>query len=210
MIDQNVGVSPLATYEIKKIDTDNFLGRLGQSETYEKRMIKGDRTLGSDNYRFRRDEVGKGRKGRNTMIRFVALSCLLILVLGVGALGCAGLSFQRIDLKDLPETPFEATVYRSGTKGLAVILDEPNDGVVATVTNEKFRAKKDGLKVPQGYLRDFIWTPYAYLLQDKEGEKLGYLLISRELEWVVQYNRGREVLDFWIEDRYDVGGGAGE
>jgi hypothetical protein len=138
-----------------------------------------------------------------------SFSCFLILVFSVGALGCAGLSFQRIDLKDLPETPFEATVYRSGTKGLAVILDEPNDGVVGTVTNEKFRAKKDGLKVPQGYLKDFIWTPDAYLLQDKEDEKvLGYLLISPELEWVVQYNRGHEVLDFWIEDRYDSGGGA--
>jgi len=106
---------------------------------------------------------------------------------------------------------FEATVYRSGTKGLAVILDEPNDGVVATVTNEKFRAKKDGLKDPQGYLGDFIWTPDAYLLRDREGGKvLGYLLVSPEFEWVVKYNRGHEVLEFWIEDRYDVGGGAGE
>ena len=145
------------------------------------------------------------------MKRLIALSWLLMLVLGAGGPGCAGLSFQRIDLKDLPETPFEATVYRSGTKGLAVILDEPNDGVVATVTNEKFRSKKDGLKVPQGYLKDFIWTPDAFLLQDKEGEKvLGYLLISPELEWVVQYNRGHAVLDFWIEDLYDGNGGDGE
>jgi len=150
-------------------------------------------------------------KGRNTMIRFVALSCLLILVLSVGALGCAGLSFQRIDLKDLPETPHIATVYRSGTKGLAVILDEPNDNVVATVTYEKFRAKKDGLKVPQGYLKDFIWTPDAYVLQDKESEKvLGYLLISPELEWLVHYNRGDEVLGFWIDDPYDSRRGCGE
>lgn len=142
---------------------------------------------------------------------FIALSCLLVLVLGVGALGCVGLSFQRIDLKDLPESRFEATVYRSGTKGLAVILDEPNDGVVATVSNENFRAKKDGFKVPHGYLEDFIWTPDAYLLRDKEGEKvLGYLLVSPELEWVVQYNRGHGVLDFWIEDRYDGDGGDGE
>ena len=102
--------------------------------------------------------------GGNTIKGLIALSCLLVLVLGVGALGCAGLSFQRIDLKDLPKTPLEATVYRSGTKGLAVILDESNDGVVATVSNENFRAKKDGLKVPQGYLEDFIWTPDAYLL----------------------------------------------
>ena len=140
----------------------------------------------------------------------IALSCLLVLVLGVGALGCGGLSFQRIDLKDLPESRFEAIVYGSGTKGLAVILDEPNDGVVATVSNENFRAKKDGLKVPQGYLDNFIWTPHAYLLRDKEGENVGYLLVSPELEWVVQYNRGHGVLDFWIEDRYDGDGGDGE
>ena len=71
-------------------------------------------------------------------------------------------------------------------KGLAVILDEPNDGVEATVSNENFRAKKDGIKVPRVYLEDFIWTPYAYLLQDKQGENvLAYLLVSPELDWVI-------------------------
>lgn len=142
---------------------------------------------------------------------FIALSSLLVLVLVVGVMGCAGLSLQRIDLKDLPESRFEATVYRSGTKDLSVILDEPNDGVEATVSNESFRAKKDGIKVPHVYLEDFIRTPDAYLLQDKQGENvLGYLLISPELDWVVQYNRGHGVLDFWIEDRYDGDGGDGE
>ncbi|NVM22969.1 MAG: hypothetical protein HWN68_14460 [Desulfobacterales bacterium] len=136
---------------------------------------------------------------------FIALSCVLMSAVGVGASGCAALSFQRIDLKDLPETPFEATVYRSGTKGLAVILDDPNDDVVATVTNEKFLAEKDGLKAPQGYLKDFIWTPDAYLLQDRKGQKvLGYLLISPELEWLAHYNKGHKALDFWIEDPYDA------
>jgi len=145
------------------------------------------------------------------MIRFVALSCLLILVLGVGAVGCAGLSSQRIDLKDLPESRFEVTVYRSVTKGLAIILDEPSDGVVATVSNEKFRTKKEGLKVPQGYLKDFFWTPDAYVLRDRESDKvLGYLLISRELEWLVHYEKGKEVLDFWIEYPYDGDGGDGQ
>jgi hypothetical protein len=141
----------------------------------------------------------------------IALSCILMLGLSVGASGCAPLSFQRIDLKDLPETPFEATVYTSGTKGLAVILDEPNDGVVATVTIEKFRAKKEGLRVAQGYLKHFIWTPHAYKLQDKEdGKVLGYLLISPELEWLVHYDKGHQVLDVWIEDPYDAGDGDGE
>ncbi len=135
----------------------------------------------------------------------ITLSCILMLGLSVGASGCGALSFQKIGLKDLPETPFEATVYTSGTKGLAVILDEPNDSVVATVTIEEFRTKKEGLRVAQGYLKHFIWTPDAFKLQDKEDKKvLGYLLISPELEWLVHYDKGHAVLDFWIEDPYDA------
>jgi hypothetical protein len=125
--------------------------------------------------------------------------------------GCAGLLFARVDVKDLPQTDYEITRYTSGTRGVAIILDDPNDDVLLTFGTDKFRTKKEGLKPPQRYLKQFMGSPKAYQLQDKETEQvLGYLLISWELEWLVHYNRGGRKVSICIEDPYAGGGNGGE
>ncbi len=48
---------------------------------------------------------------------------------------CRGqLLFAGVDMNDLPQTHFEATVSRSGSRGFA-ILHEPNDGVFLKVND---------------------------------------------------------------------------
>ncbi len=139
------------------------------------------------------------------MKRFTALIYAAALALSLGVVACATSSFERIDLNDLPETPFEITVYRSATKGLAVILDEPRDRVLITVIREKHRAKKEGLKTFEGYLEEFIWTPKVYRLVDKQDALvLGYLLISPELKWLIRYDKDERKVNIWITDPYDV------
>ncbi len=133
-----------------------------------------------------------------------------VLVFGIGTAGCSGLLSSRIGLKDLPQTHYEVTRYTSGTKGLAIIFDDPNDNVRLTVSQDKFRAKREGSGTPQTYLKDFIWTPKAYEVQDKEtGAVLGYLLISPELEWLVHYNKAKGKVSIWINDPHDSGANGG-
>jgi hypothetical protein len=136
---------------------------------------------------------------------------VLVLVFVMGTVGCAGLMSSRVDPKDLPETEYEVTRYRSGTRSLAIILDDPSDDVVLTVGIDKVRTKKEGLSTPQRYMNKFLGTPEAYQLQDKEtGNVLGYLLISPQLKWLVHYNRGKGRVTFSIEDPLAGGGNGGE
>jgi hypothetical protein len=141
----------------------------------------------------------------------VRLVFVLVLVFIMGTVGCAGLMSSRVDLTDLPETQYVATRYRSATRSLAIILDDPSDDVVLSVDIDKVRTKKEGLSTPQRYLNKFLGPPEAYQLQDKEsGDVLGYLLISPHLKWLVHYNRGKGSVTFSIEDPLAGGGNGGE
>jgi hypothetical protein len=126
------------------------------------------------------------------------------LVLSMGTAGCATSWYPRIDLKDLPHTHYDVTRYTSATKSSAIILDDPNDDVLLTVAKEKSRTKREGLSTPQEYVKDFLWSPNAYRLLDKEtGNVLGYLLISPELKWRASYNKAKGKVSIWIDDPYD-------
>ena len=117
------------------------------------------------------------------------------------------LLFPRVDINKLPQTHFEATVYRSGSRGFAILLDEPNDGVLLSVSRDKFRARNKGSSTPQRYLKEFNWGLTGYRFQDKEtGDILGYLLITAELEWIVRYNRNRGEISVWIEEPSELCG----
>ena len=117
------------------------------------------------------------------------------------------LLFPRVDMNKLPQTQFEATVYRSGSRGFAILLDEPNDGVLLSVSRDKFRAQNKGSRTPQRYLKEFNWGLRGYRLQDQEaGDILGYLLITPELEWIVGYNKDMGEISVWIEDPSELGG----
>jgi hypothetical protein len=127
------------------------------------------------------------------------------LILSLGLLACASSSYQRIDVNDVPKTPFELTLYRTATKGVAVILDEPSDNVHITFVREAFRAKPQGLKTAEEYMKEFLGTPKVYRLQDKqEGTLFGYLLISPELQWVVQHEKNKGKVNIYIIDPHDV------
>jgi hypothetical protein len=106
---------------------------------------------------------------------------------------------------DLPDTLFEASVYRSCSAAPAAILDDPNDDVLLSPSIDKYRFKKQGLRPPQKYLKEFSWSPpEIYRLQHREtGNVLGYLLISPELEWLVRYNKDKGEVRIWIEDPYE-------
>ena len=69
----------------------------------------------------------------------------LALVLVIGTVSCAGLLFPTVDLIDLPETRYEVTRYISSTKSLAIILDDPDDGVLLAFSTGEFQTKKEGL-----------------------------------------------------------------
>lgn len=132
------------------------------------------------------------------------------LLLSLGALACATLSqlsYQRISPVDLPDTLFEASVYRSSTAAPAAILDDPNDDVLLSPSIDKYRFKKQGLRPPQKYLKEFSCSPEVYRLQHREtGNVLGYLLISPELEWLVRYNKDKGEVRVWIADPYENAG----
>jgi hypothetical protein len=115
--------------------------------------------------------------------------------------------FPRVDINKLPQTHFEATVYRSGSRGFAILLDELNDGVLLAVSRDKFRAKNRGSSTPRRYLKEFNWGLKCYRLQDNEaGYISGYLLITPELEWIARYNKNRGEISVWIEDRSELCG----
>jgi hypothetical protein len=134
----------------------------------------------------------------------------LALVLVMGTVSCVGLLFPTVDLNDLPETRYEVTRYISSTKSLAIILDDPDDGVLLTFSTGEFQTKKVGLNPPQKYLEQFMGSPKAYELQDKEtGDVLGYLLISSHLEWLVNYDRDGGKVTVSIEDAHTGGGNGG-
>jgi hypothetical protein len=136
---------------------------------------------------------------------------VLVLVLAMGTAGCAGLMSSEVDPTDLPESQYEVTRYRSATRSLAIILDDPSDDVVLTVDIDKVRTKKEGLSTPQRYLDKFLGEPEAYQIQDKEtGKVLGYLLVSSDLQWLVHYNRAKRRVTFSIEDPLSGGGDGGE
>ena len=138
------------------------------------------------------------------MKKFVAISSAAALVLSLGVIACVALSHQKISPEDLPETPFEVTLYRSGTGAPAVILDNPNDEVLLTVRKDEFRYKKQGLQTPQKYVKELGWRPEVYRLQQRQtGNVLGYLLLSPELEWLVSYTQGGQELSILIEDPHE-------
>lgn len=138
------------------------------------------------------------------MQRFVAMSLLVALLLSLGVMACVTLSHQKISPEDLPETPFEATLYRSGTGAPAVILDNPNDDVRLIVGIDKIGFKKQGLHTPQKYLKELGWRPEVHRLQHREtGNVWGYLLMSPELEWLVSYHKGGEEVSVLIEDPHE-------
>ena len=125
----------------------------------------------------------------------------------VGTACRAQLLFPRVDVNNLPQTHFEATVYRSGSRGFAILLDEPNDGILLTVSRDKFRTRNECSSTPQRYLKEFSWGLAVYRLQGREtGDVLGYLLITPELEWLVRYNKDRGEISVWIEDPTELGG----
>ena len=142
--------------------------------------------------------------------RFVK-SCIVLPSLFILAIaGCAGLLSPTVDLKDLPETDYLTTRYTSGTKSLAIILDDPNDDVLVTFGSEKFRTKEMGLSPPQKYLQKFMGEPKAHELQDREEKHVfGYLLISHELEWLTHYNKNKRQVSISILDPYGGGGNGG-
>jgi hypothetical protein len=132
------------------------------------------------------------------------------LLLGLGALACVAscqITHQKMSPADLPSTLFEATVYRGGTGAPAVILDDPNDDVLLSPGRDAFQFKKQGLQMPEKYLKELAWRPPVYRLQHIEsGEVLGYLLLSPELEWLVSYDKDKKGVNVWIEDPDALGG----
>jgi hypothetical protein len=132
------------------------------------------------------------------------------LVLSLGALACLAscqICHQKMSPTDLPSTLFGATVYRGGTGAPAVILDDPNDDVLLSPGRDAFQFKKQGLQMPEKYLKELAWRPQVYRLQYIESAKvLGYLLLSPELEWLVSYDKDKKGVNVWIEDPDALGG----
>ncbi|MGD9022190.1 MAG: hypothetical protein PVJ62_00275 [Deltaproteobacteria bacterium] len=145
------------------------------------------------------------------MRRLIRLAVVFAVGSGLAIVGCAGLSSPRIQLEDLPQTPYEVTRYRSSTKSTAIILDNPDDDVLVTFSKDEFRTKKEGLNPPERYLKLFMGTPQVYRLEDKESKQvLGYLLISVDLDWLVHYDRGAGQVNIAVEDPHSGGGNGGE
>ena len=111
------------------------------------------------------------------MRQLVRVLFVLTSVFIMGTASRGQLLFPQIDMNDLPQTHFEATVSRSGSRGFAILLDEPNDGVFLTVSPDKFRTRKESSSTLERYLKEFSWGLTGYWLQDRESEDvLGYLL----------------------------------
>jgi len=127
----------------------------------------------------------------------VALACL----------ASCQISYQKINQRDLPNTLFETTAYRSGTGAPAVILDDLNDQVLLSPRKDVSQFKKEGLKKPEEFLDYRGWRPEIYRLQHRETKHVwGYLLLSPELNWLVQYDKNRSEVRVWIEDPHTLAG----
>ena len=144
------------------------------------------------------------------MKRPVQILSSLLLLLGVGVLGCAAsISYQRMSAGNLPEGEFEATVYRSSSGAPAVILDNPDDDIIVKPGKDWFRFKEQGMQTAEKYLTDPGWRPDVFGLKHREsGKVVCYLLLSPELRWLFGYNKGRSEISITIEDPHELAKGG--
>ena len=143
------------------------------------------------------------------MKRPVQILSSLLLLLGLGVLGCAAsISYQRMSAGDVPEGVFMATVYRSSSGAAAVILDNPDDDILVKPAKDWFRFKEQGMQATEKYLRDPGRRPDVFGLKHRErGEVACYLLVSPELRWMFSYNKGRREISITIEDPHELARG---
>ncbi|MDY6951613.1 MAG: hypothetical protein SWE60_08880 [Thermodesulfobacteriota bacterium] len=140
-------------------------------------------------------------------MKIVPIIRLPVALVALACLASCQIAYQKIHERDLPKTLFETTVYRSGTGAPAVILDDPNDQVLLSPRKDVSQFKKKGLNKPEEFLDYRGWRPEIYRLQHRETKNVwGYLLLSPELNWLVQYNEKRSAVRVWIEDPHTLAG----
>ncbi|MDY6955139.1 MAG: hypothetical protein SWE60_26855, partial [Thermodesulfobacteriota bacterium] len=85
-------------------------------------------------------------------MKIVSIIRLAVVLVALASLASCQIAYQKIHQRDLPKTPYETTVYRSGTGAPAVILDDPNDQVLLSPRKDVSQFKKKGLNKPDAFL----------------------------------------------------------
>ena len=84
-------------------------------------------------------------------------------------------------------------------------MDDPNDQVFLNPSKDALQFRKEGIQEPEKYLHQIGWRPQVSRLQRREmGNVRGYLLLSPELNRLVQHNKDRAEVRVWVEDPHTL------
>ena len=115
------------------------------------------------------------------------------------------MSRNPIEPDQLLESNFEVTRWTSDARGLAYVLDNPDDEIPITVSTGYGKKHSEGLGKPRDYLNKFSEKPNIQELRDKEtGNVFGYVLLTPRLIIESRYQKARKRILVRLRDPKDA------